>query len=302
MQMLNSLAFETWKRASQNLISLYQLRLNRVISQSAKHLVALKSGRYEIETIRHPTDLYNSLKIRRDIEKLNHKLRMGLSEFALTDDFDAQADHILVRDTRTNYIVGGFRLLSTSHTSSFFNELIFNIDSIKNASASILELSRSYLLPEHNHPDLVLLAARFLSQYSMLARTDIIISNQSINSGASRSAALMNQYFESAGLKNYQFNCHVQLPYQIPNFQHWKNYFRSELNEKELLESVSLLPSVFKSSLSLGTTIAALPGLDRSTNRIDFLTILHKEDLNRSLWKKSLSRSELSIEFSSFLA
>tara|TARA_B110001454_G_C12723266_1_gene436115 strand:+ start:34520 stop:35422 length:903 start_codon:yes stop_codon:yes gene_type:complete len=296
--MLNTIALETWKRASQNLISLYQLRLNRVLSQNAKHLVFAKSDRYEIETIQRSTDFYAALKLRRSIEKSNHSLRVGLSDFALTDDFDIQADHVMIRDTKTGTLVGGFRLLSSHHTQSFSNEIVFNIDSIKNQSVAILELSRLFLLPEHNHKGMMAIAARFLSQYSLLAQTDVIISNQSINSGASRSAALVNQYFNSIGLHNSFFKCQVQNHFQIPNYQHWTNYFKSGLNDGELCESAALLPTVFRDSLNIGATIAAPPGFDRTTNRIDFLTILHKEDLNRSLWKQSSPLSELSIAFS----
>jgi putative hemolysin len=298
--MLNTIALETWIRASQNLISLYQLRLHKVLNQSARHLVFVKGERYEIETIQSSTDFYAALKLRRTIEKSNHKLRVGLSDFALADDFDIHADHVMIRDTKTGHVVGGFRLLSTPYTQTFFNELIFNIDNIKRQSVAILELSRLFLLPEHNHKEMMALAARFLSQYCLAAKTEIILSNQSINSGASRSAALVNQYFNSVGLHSSFFKCQVQDTYQIPNYQHWNNYFKNGLNDGELIESASLLPTVFRDSLNIGATIAAPPGFDRTTNRIDFLTILHKEDLNTSLWKQSSPHSELSIEFSYF--
>lgn len=236
--MLNTIALETWKRASQNLISLYQLRLNRVLNQSAKHLVFVKGERYEIETIQNSNTFYAALKLRRAIKK---------------------------------------------------------------KSVAILELSRLFLLPEHNHKEMTALAARFLSQYSLAAKTELIISNKSINSGASRSAALVNEYFNSVGLNSSFFKCHVQDKYQIPNYQHWNNYFKNGLNDGELIESAALLPPVFRDSLKIGATIAAPPGFDRTTNRIDFLTILHKEDLNRSLWKQLSPHSELSIAFSYFL-
>lgn len=292
--MLNTIAFETWKRASRNLISIYQLRLNKVLRQQAKHLVFINDSHYEIETINHNKDLYDLLKMRRNLEQSNNKLRIGLSEFAFTDDYDVNADHIVIRDTKTKSIIGGFRLLSSFHTKKFFNESIFKLDPIKSKYNNILELSRLFVLPEHKHKDLMSLAARFLSQYTLEAKTDVIISNQSINSGASRSAALVNQYFTTVGLHNPYFQCSLQSSHDIPNYQHWTTYYKNGLNDSELIESASLLPSVFKDSLNIGVTIAAPPGFDRTTNRIDFLTILHKEDLNRSLWKKSFSHFELS--------
>lgn len=292
--MLNTIAFETWKRASQNLISIYQLRLNKVLRQQAKYLVFINDSQYEIETINHTKDLYVLLKMRRNLEQANNKLRIGLSEFALADDYDVDADHIVIRDTKTKAIVGGFRLLSSFHAKTFFNESIFKLDPIKSRYRNILELSRLFILPEHKHKDLMSLAARFLSQYTLVSKTDVIISNQSINSGASRSAALVNQYFNTVGLHNPYFQCSLHGSHHIPNYQHWTTYFKNGLNDSEISESASLLPSVFKDSLNIGVTIAAPPGFDRTTNRIDFLTILDKEDLNRSLWKKSFSHSELS--------
>lgn len=296
--MLNTIAFETWKRASQNLISIYQLRLNKVLRQQAKHLVFINDTHYEIETINHTKDLYVLLKMRRHLEQSNNKLRIGLSEFALTDDCDVDADHIVIRETKTKTIVGGFRLLSSLYAKKFFNESIFNLDPIKSKCHNILELSRLFILPEHKHKDLMSLAARFLSQYTLESKADVIISNQSINSGASRSAAMVNQYFNTVGLHNPYFQCSLRSSYDIPNYQHWANYFKNGLNDSELTESAALLPSIFKDSLNIGVTIAAPPGFDRVTNRIDFLTILDKEDLNRSLWKKSFSPFELSCAFS----
>lgn len=292
--MLNTLAFETWKRASENLISIYQLRLNKVLHQQAKYLAFINDSHYEIETVSHVKDLYALLKMRRNLEQSNNKLRIGLSEFALTDNCDVNADHIVIRDVKTKNIVGGFRLLSSPHAKTFFNESIFNLDSLKAACDSILELSRLFLLPEHKHKDLMILVARFLSQYSLLSKSDIIISNQSINSGASRNAALVNQYFNTVGLHNPHIQCSVQQSHHIPNYQHWTAYFKNGLNNLEIAEGAGLLPQIFKDSLNIGVTIAAPPGLDRITNRIDFLTILHKEDLNRALWKKSFSHFESS--------
>lgn len=291
--MLNTIAFETWKRASQNLISIYQLRLNKVLHQHAKHLVFINDNGYEIDTINHTKDLYTLLKMRRDLEQSNNKLRVGLTEFALTDDYDVDADHIVIRDAKTKKIVGGFRLLSSFHAKKFFNESIFYLESIKSKFGHSLELSRFFLLPEHKHRDLMKLTARFLSHYCLVAKTNVLLCNQSINSGASRCAALVNSYFKTVGLYNPHVMCSLQTAHDIPNYHHWSSHFKDGLTASELIESAALLPSVFKDSLDLGVTIASPPGFDRNTNRIDFLTLLHKEDLNRSLWKTSSSHSEL---------
>ena len=107
----------------------------------------------------------------------------------------------------------------------------------------------------------------------------------------------MYQYFLSLDLiKNYH-QAPPQESYLVPNFDHWKAHFKNQLSQDELAESHSLLPPIFIETLNLGATISGAPALDRQTNRIDFLTILAKDELNRSLWKRSSYFSESHFEY-----
>lgn len=298
--MLKTIAYETWKRATENLRSLYQLRMSNILAHVPKVLTHAQNDLYEIKTIFLSRDLYTSLKLRNELSQSSFDLHQASTLHALSDDFDTTADHIMIRDKRNNSIIGGFRLISSNTHPTLSCENAFDLIPLKQHCSRILEISRLFLLPEHKHADIIHLAARFLSEYSLNAQTEMIVSRQSINSGASRNAALAYRYLSILGAKNSEIVCKPQLSHQAPNFIHWNNHFKEHLSAHETYEGAALLSAVFQESLRLGATISGYPSLDRSTNRIDFLTLLHKEDLNRSLWTKSQLSSGSSSEYSYF--
>lgn len=295
--MLHSIAFETLKRVNRNLKSLHRFRLNSVFDQSFKIRMSVKNENYQIETITDSKDLLCALKLRHKLEDRFSDLRFSVPSFIFTDEFDSVAEHILIRNLKNGQIIGGFRLLSSGFTNQLACETKFNLHSLKQQSLKILELSKLFIFPEHKHQDLMILATKFLSEYSLKSSDDVILSIQGINSNSGKSAVLMYQYFLSLDLiKNYYLAPPLE-PYLVPNFDHWNTHFKNQLSQDELSEGYSLLPSIFRETLNRGATINGAPALDRQTNRIDFLTILTKDDLNRSLWKKSSYFSELHIAY-----
>lgn len=285
--MLHSLAFETLMKASKSFKSLSRFRINSVFDQTPKIFVSIINQNYQIQTVTRSKDLLALLKLRSKTIEQSVNLRFSIPSFTLTNEFDACAEHIIIRNLKTKELVGGFRLLSSSYVSRFSCEKKFQLNTLKSTSNRILEISQLFILPEHKHKDLHQLVAQFISAYSLKSGDELIISSQSINSASSRTAALSYCYFQILGLTSRYLNSSPQISYQVPNFEHWKAYFRDFLSLSEQNECLALLSTIFKESLCFGTMIGGIPALDADTNHIDFLTILHKEDLNRNLWKKS---------------
>lgn len=279
LNVLNLTATDTWNRAKENLKTLYQLRVKSAFEYAAKNQVFIQSSRYEIETVTEFKDLMHLLNIRAN------------------DSYDTKADHVLIRDKKNMKTIGSLRVLSSHHSEKFSSEEAFDLSDLKQSSFGIIELSRLNLLPEHRHMEVFNLIASYLSQYALKDSAEYLICNQSINSGSSRSAVLAHKYFESMNAAS-PLSLTVKSDFQVPNFEHWKGFLKGPLSKSELEEIEQLLPPILKESLALGANIAEVPSLDKCHNRIDFLTILHKEDLNRALWKKSPSHSELSYAFS----
>lgn len=298
--MLHTIAFETLMRVSKNLKALQRFRINSVFDQCPKISIAVKSEHYEISTVTQSKELLKLLKLRNILENRSQDMRLSFPSFTFTDTHDSGSEHIMIRDLKTKTIIGGFRLLSSGYGQPFFCENKFNINGLKHNSGKILELSKLFLFPEHKNKDLMVLATRFLSEYTMKSHDEYIVSIQSINSDSSKSAALAFRYFCSLGRLNGTLCSPPTVDYLVPNFQHWNSHFKNVLSENEMRESLSLLSSTFKQTIDMGAFIGGPPAIDRQTNRIDFLTILHKEDLNRALWKKSPFCTESHFEYSYF--
>ena len=296
--MLHSVAFETLMRASRNLKSLHRFRMNSVLNQTTKIQVMVQNENYIIETVTKTKELFRLLKYRSDHEGFSNDLRLSIPSFTFTDTFDSHAEHILIRDLRSGTIVGGFRLLSSAYAPIFSNDFRFSLNQIKTFTNRILEVSKLFVQPQHKHQDLVALSAQFISEYMLKSRDEILIGTQSINSDSFKSAGLVYRYLQSLQKTNTQYPCSPRQAFQVPNFEHWATHFKDCLSSNEQSESLSLLSPTFKETLSLGATISGAPALDRHTNRIDFLTILAKEDLNRALWKKSPCYTESLSEYS----
>ncbi len=290
--MLHSIAFDTLMRASRNLQSIRRFRLNSILNQCPKIEVILENKNYQIQTVTQSKDLLALLKLRNKTAGLAGPRRLSIPSFTYTDCFDSVAEHVSIRNLHTGQIIGGFRLLSSLFTEQFSSEGKFDLESLKIKNGTILELSQLFLLSEHKHKDLMKLTARFLSDYSLKSKDEYIISAQDIRTDSNRGAALVYRYFQTLGIIEAHINCRPKSPGLVSNLNHWVNHFHSRLSKSEMEESLSLLSETFKETLSLGASVAGLPAKDHQTNHIDFLTILHKEDLNRALWKKSQNSLE----------
>lgn len=267
-------------------------------SQRPKNLQSIHTSDYILEPARTARNFIRLFQVRRSIETSTSTSANMLNALSTTDKFDLNAQHIIIRSRKSNDIVGGFRLTLLTESSTLSCESIFDISPIKKKSTRLLEVSRLFLLPEHKHRHSLQLIATSIYEFFCLTHSEYIISSQSLNTRASQLAALVARYFASTGKTNLDCSCSVVPKHQVPNFQHWYNHYKENLTENEIQECSPLLSADLKESLNLGAKVSATPALDRSANRIDFLTILDKGDLNKSLWKKSFSRSESSVKLS----
>ncbi|MEN0058781.1 MAG: GNAT family N-acetyltransferase, partial [Bdellovibrio sp.] len=79
--MINSLAYTSFERVSQNLQSFYQLRLNRIHRFRAKIEIHTEVGPFEIKTVTNVEELKEALALRYDVfhkEMLGKKAAQGV--------------------------------------------------------------------------------------------------------------------------------------------------------------------------------------------------------------------------------
>mgnify|MGYP001582332625 CR=1 FL=1 len=118
----------------------------------------------------------------------------------------------------------------------------------------------------------------------------------SIKTTDPREAALLYRYFYEDKRIVPEYFAPPTAAFTMPQLDLWLNKFKNPLSEELRAEAEKLIPPLFRAYLKIGSYVGGEPAWDAEFKCIDFLTILHKEDLNKSLWKKYKLDSEPSTK------
>lgn len=91
-------------------------------------------------------------------EELGAKLKSGTNPGLDIDEFDAFCEHLLVRETRSERVVGCTRLLSGERAKAhghFYSESEFELGAIPSLPGNLLELGRTCVAPECRHGSVI---------------------------------------------------------------------------------------------------------------------------------------------------
>jgi putative hemolysin len=133
---------------------------------------------------------------------------------------------------------------------------------------------------------------RGIADYMASSQSQLLFGCASIKTENPRQAALMYKYFQSNGRMIPDYMAFPIKPYTMPKVDLWIRYFQNPLTSAEIKEVEELLPPLCRAYLRIGAYVAGEPAWDAEFKCIDFLTILHREDLNRTLWKRYKLDSE----------
>ncbi len=111
-----------------------------------------------------------------------------------------------------------------------------------------------------------------------------------------REAALLYKYFLDDKRIVPEFLCPPTVAFTMPELDLWIQKFKNPLTEAETEEASKLVPPLLRTYLKVGCYIGGEPAWDEEFQCIDFLTILNKEALNKSLWKKYKLDSDSSTD------
>ncbi|MFK0173896.1 GNAT family N-acetyltransferase [Streptomyces sp. NPDC090306] len=126
-------------------------------------------SRYTVSLARDEADLRAAQRLRHDVfaGELGARLtgpRPGLD----TDDFDAYCDHLLVRDTLTDQVVGTYRLLPPERAAiagRLYAEGEFDLTRLDALRPGLVEVGRSCVHPDHRDGAVIALIWAGIARY-----------------------------------------------------------------------------------------------------------------------------------------
>jgi putative hemolysin len=291
--MLNSLAFTSLDRVSTTLQSLYQLRSNKIHKFKPKVEIHAEVGPFLLKTVTTVDELKQALKLRYQVF---HREMIGRERVAGVDvdAYDFNCDHLIIIEKRTNQVVGTYRLNCSLFSNDFYSAQEFNLNRILEQPGVKLELGRACIHKDYRRGIVISLLWKGIGDYMAATNAQILFGCASIKTTNPRQAAMLYKHFYEENRFTPELFAPPTKAFTMPNLDLWIKHFKSPLTDAENAEVNELIPPLCRTYLKIGAFVGGEPAWDAEFKCIDFLTILHREDLNRTLWKRFNLDSERS--------
>lgn len=291
---MQALALVSLQRVTQTLQDLYQLRLNRLHKFKPKVKIYGELGSFCYKTIDQFSELKEALSLRFEVfhkEMIGKNIEKGLD----IDEFDFTCDHLVIIDRRNQKVVGTYRLNCSLFNDEFYSAQEFHLDRIMACEGVKLELGRACIHKDYRKGVVISLLWRGIADYMNQVGAQTVFGCASVKTKKPREAALLYTYFFQQARMRSEYFAPPTINYIMPDLSPWISEFRRPLTAEEQTEAETILPALCRAYMKIGAFVGGEPAWDREFQCIDFLTILRREDLNRSLWRKYNLNSEPSI-------
>lgn len=283
--MVSTLAYASLGKVSLNLQSYYQLRMNRIHKFKPKIEIQSEVGPFLVKTVTNTEELKEALTLRYEVfhkEMLGKKNLQGID----VDEFDFNCDHLVIKEKRSGRVVGTYRLNCSLFTDDFYSAKEFVLGKIMQLPGVKLELGRACIHKDFRRGILISLLWRGIAEYMAACDAKYLFGCATVKTDDPRDAALLTRYFEEENRISAGLRTRPTLPFTMPLLNYFLNDIQHPLNESQKAHAQELIPPLCRAYLNAGAAIGGEPAWDQEFKCIDFLTILKRDDLNRTLWKK----------------
>jgi putative hemolysin len=194
---------------------------------------------------------------------LTHTL--GIDE----DEFDSYCDHLIVRDTDRDEVVGTYRILTSwkaKEAGQFYSETEFDLTKLKPLVPRIVEVGRSCIHPDYRQGGVITLLWAGLAQYMMTGRYEYLMGCASISladGGSLATETYLSLRDSCMSPSNWRVVPHRPYPIEACH-----------------LIGKPILPPLVKGYVRLGAYICGEPGWDEQFNTADLLMLLPLSRMN----------------------
>jgi putative hemolysin len=232
----------------------------------------------EIKITTDRTEIQEAQRLRFQVFNLEMKkglessYRHGLD----VDDFDPFCDHLIVRDVKSQDVIGTYRLLlgSTARKNiGFYSEREFKLDKIQNLDGELLELGRSCARKDFRDKALIPLMWQAIAEYVRSHRVRYLFGCGSLYTTEARE---VSEFFSMLKQRHYASEEFRVRPLDESRF----DGIQDTLKVRDAHALFLRLPSLIKGYLRLGAVVCGPPALDREFGTADFLVLLDIQKLS----------------------
>ncbi len=192
------------------------------------------------------------------------------------DLFDDYCEHLLVRDSSTQAVVGTYRVLTPAQAKrvgGFYSDTEFDLTRLRGIRENMVELGRSCVHPDHRHGGVILALWGALAEFMARNRLDTMIGCASIPMqhegphgivGGGHAAASIWRQVKERHLASIEFHVRPRLPLPV-----------DELDSHLVVEP----PALIKGYLRLGAKVLGPPAWDPDFNAADLPMMMRLADM-----------------------
>lgn len=224
----------------------------------------------QVSLARNPSEIKEAQRLRYKVFAEEMGARITGHNGLDIDGFDAFCDHLLVRDTNTQQVIGTYRILSpkqANEAGSYYSSGEFDLSRINHLLGNTVEVGRACVHRDYRSGGTITLLWAGLAKYMLAHGYEHMIGCASIpmNDGGHAAASIYHHLKDKHSCPvEYRVFPHVHLP--IESLQ----------NDMQVD-----CPPLIKGYLRLGAKICGEPAWDSYFNTADILVMLSMSDINK---------------------
>ena len=214
------------------------------------------------------------------VEELGARIHSRLPRHDI-DHYDPFCEHLIVRESQADRIVGTYRILSPTaarRIGNYYSENEFHINRLQNLRGRMVEVGRSCIHPDHRSGAVITLLWAGLANYMVSNNYDYLIGCASIGmvDGGHNAANLFSQIApDHMAPAEYRVFPQHGLPFErLANGQ------------------PALVPPLIKGYLRVGAWICGEPAWDPDFNTADLLLLLPMSRMNPRYMRHFIKSAE----------
>jgi len=241
-----------------------------MLEQHASLGLAQEPSQLSFSFARNPSEVAEAQRLRYKVFAEEMGARLNSKDGYDRDGFDAFCDHLLIRESNSNEVVGTYRILSpamANEAGGYYSAGEFDLSRLAHLFDRTVEVGRACVHPDYRHGGTITLLWAGLAKYMQMNRYEYMIGCGSVGmSDGGHMAASLYQRLQDSHLSPQEYRVFPRCPLPL-----------------DALDSGLQVtcPPLIKGYLRLGAYICGEPAWDPDFNTADMLIMLPLSRLNK---------------------
>lgn len=241
------------------------------IVSSRSSVKSAKKNRYTVALARNAGEIRDAQRLRYQVffEEMGATSSRQISGANIgldVDEYDADCEHLLVRDDATGQVVGCYRIMrpeTARRRGGFYSDSEFDLSSLNHLRAHTAEVGRACIHPDFRAGSVIMLLWSGLAQFMLENRYDYLIGCASVNlaDGHGNAIAVYREML-STNLAPDEYRVFPREPYPVDRFSAIEPMLAARV------------PPLLKGYARLGAWICGAPAWDADFNTADLFVLL----------------------------